>query len=124
MTAWFPGETADQPRGFHPGALPAHESAFAMTVHKAQGSEFDEVWLQLPRRDNRVLSRELIYTGMTRARHALHVLGSAEVMEAALARHASRLSGLAMRLQGENTDTAAVPPGQHAEPPPSQGALF
>ncbi|MBD3827625.1 exodeoxyribonuclease V subunit alpha [Stenotrophomonas sp.] len=124
VTAWFPGETADQPRGFHPGALPAHESAFAMTVHKAQGSEFDEVWLQLPRRDNRVLSRELIYTGMTRARHALHVLGSAEVMEAALARHASRLSGLAMRLQGENTDTAAVPPGQHAEPPPSQGALF
>jgi exodeoxyribonuclease V alpha subunit len=36
-------------RAFHPAALPAHESAFAMTVHKAQGSEFDEVWLQLPR---------------------------------------------------------------------------
>ncbi|WP_411849295.1 exodeoxyribonuclease V subunit alpha [Stenotrophomonas sp. LGBM10] len=107
VMAWFPGDAADQPRAFHPGALPAHESAFAMTVHKAQGSEFDEVWLQLPRRDNRVLSRELVYTGMTRARHALHVLGSVEVIQAALARHASRLSGLAMRLQAVPSDAAA-----------------
>jgi exodeoxyribonuclease V alpha subunit len=120
VTAWFPGETPDQPRGFHPGALPAHESAFAMTVHKAQGSEFDEVWLQLPRRDNRVLSRELIYTGMTRARQALHVLGSAEVLEAALARHASRLSGLAARLQGGQGDAVA----DAVVTAPAQGQLF
>ena len=119
-TAWFPGETPDQPRGFHPGALPAHESAFAMTVHKAQGSEFDEVWLQLPRRDNRVLSRELIYTGMTRARQALHVLGSAQVLEAALARHASRLSGLATRLQGGAGETRA----DAVVTAPAQGQLF
>ncbi|WP_367347374.1 exodeoxyribonuclease V subunit alpha [Stenotrophomonas bentonitica] len=98
VLAWFPGDSPEHPRAFHPAALPAHESAFAMTVHKAQGSEFDEVWLQLPRRDNRVLSRELVYTGMTRARRALHVLGSAEVVQEALARHASRLSGLAVRL--------------------------
>jgi len=120
VTAWFPGETPDQPRGFHPGALPAHESAFAMTVHKAQGSEFDEVWLQLPRRDNRVLSRELIYTGMTRARQSLHVLGSAEVLEAALARHASRLSGLAARLQGGQGDAVA----DTVVTAPAQGQLF
>ena len=120
VTAWFPGETPDQPRGFHPGALPAHESAFAMTVHKAQGSEFDEVWLQLPRRDNRVLSRELIYTGMTRARQSLHVLGSAEVLEAALARHASRLSGLAARLQGGQGDAVA----DAVVTAPTQGQLF
>lgn len=120
VTAWFPGETPDQPRGFHPGALPAHESAFAMTVHKAQGSEFDEVWLQLPRRDNRVLSRELIYTGMTRARQSLHVLGSAEVLEAALARHASRLSGLAARLQGGQGDAVA----DAVVTAPAQGQLF
>jgi exodeoxyribonuclease V alpha subunit len=73
-------------------------SAFAMTVHKAQGSEFDEVWLQLPRSDSRVLSRELLYTGLTRARSALHVAGSAEVITAALARHARRVSGLGWRL--------------------------
>ncbi len=120
VTAWFPGETPDQPRGFHPGALPAHESAFAMTVHKAQGSEFDEVWLQLPRRDNRVLSRELIYTGMTRARQSLHVLGSAEVLEAGLARHASRLSGLAARLQGGVEETLA----DTVVTAPAQGQLF
>ena len=97
-TAWFPGDDPENPRPFHPAALPAHESAFAMTVHKAQGSEFDEVWLQLPPRDNRVLSRELLYTGITRARHALHLAGNAEVIEAALSRHASRLSGLDRRL--------------------------
>ena len=94
--AWFPG--SDGVRAFHPAALPAHESAFAMTVHKAQGSEFDEVWLQLPRSDSRVLSRELLYTGLTRARSALHVAGSAEVIAAALSRHARRVSGLAWRL--------------------------
>lgn len=96
--AWFPGDVPTQPRAFHPAALPAHESAFAMTVHKAQGSEFDEVWLQLPRHDTRVLSRELVYTGLTRARQRLHVAGSAEVLGLALQRHASRLSGLAWRL--------------------------
>lgn len=108
---WFPGEAAQQPRAFHPAALPAHESAFAMTVHKAQGSEFDEVWLQLPRHDSRVLSRELIYTGLTRARRRLHVAGSAEVLEKALQRHAKRLSGLAWRLGA-------------AASPPAQGDLF
>ena len=96
--AWFPGEGSIGTRAFHPAALPAHESAFAMTVHKAQGSEFDEVWLQLPRADSRVLSRELVYTGLTRARSALHVAASAEVIAAALGRHAGRVSGLGWRL--------------------------
>ena len=82
----------------HPGQLPAHDSAFATTVHKAQGSEFEEVWLLLPARDSRVLARELVYTGITRARRELHVAGSAEVIEAALGRHASRWSGLGWRL--------------------------
>lgn len=96
--AWFPGDGIERVRAFHPAALPAHESAFAMTVHKAQGSEFDEVWLQLPRADSRVLSRELLYTGLTRARSVLHVAGSADVITAALARHAGRVSGLGWRL--------------------------
>ena len=97
--AWFPGEGSEGVRAFHPAALPAFESAFAMTVHKAQGSEFDEVWLQLPRTDSRVLSRELLYTGLTRARSTLHVAGSAEVIAAALGRHAGRVSGLGWRLR-------------------------
>jgi len=94
--AWF--ANGSDVRAFHPGTLPAHEGAFAMTVHKAQGSEFDAVWLLLPQRDNRVLSRELVYTGITRARRELHVAGSAEVIEAALARHVGRWSGLGWRL--------------------------
>ena len=98
--AWFPGGS-EGVRAFHPAALPAHESAFAMTVHKAQGSEFDQVWLQLPARDNRVLSRELVYTGITRARRELHLASSAAVLEAALSRHASRVSGLAWRLRAD-----------------------
>jgi exodeoxyribonuclease V alpha subunit len=96
--AWFPGEGRDTVRAFHPAALPAHASAFAMTVHKAQGSEFDEVWLQLPRTDSRVLSRELVYTGLTRARSVLHVAGGADLIVAALGRHAARVSGLGWRL--------------------------
>ena len=119
--AWFPGEEVTRPRAFHPAALPAHESAFAMTVHKAQGSEFEEVWLQLPRHDSRVLSRELVYTGLTRARSRLHLAGGAEILQQALQRHASRISGLAWRL-----GTEACPGAAEAPPPtaPAQGRLF
>jgi len=94
--AWFAG--AGEVRGFHPAALPAHGGAFAMTVHKAQGSEYDTVWLQLPRQDARPLSRELVYTALTRARVALHVAGGEGVLRSALARHVQRVSGLAARL--------------------------
>ena len=98
LMAWFPGEDPAHPRAFHPAALPAHDSAFAMTVHKAQGSEFEAVWLLLPERPNRVLSRELVYTGITRARSELHVAGSEAVIREALSRHAGRWSGLGWRL--------------------------
>ena len=97
VTAWFAGG-GDGMRGFHPSALPAHDSAFAMTVHKAQGSEFDDVWLLLPRHDARSLSRELVYTAMTRARRALHVCASEDAVRAALQRHVTRVSGLQRRL--------------------------
>ncbi|MCL1500582.1 AAA family ATPase [Xanthomonas nasturtii] len=124
LVAWFEGDGDGQVRGFHPAALPAHESAFAMTVHKAQGSEFDDVWLQLPTRDARVLSRELLYTGITRARRALHLSGSEAVIRAALTRHAARISGLAWRLGAQQQ---AAPATQATEPStalPVQGSLF
>lgn len=95
---WFAGGS-EGVRGYYPAALPAHTGAFAMTVHKAQGSEFDRVWLQLPRADARSLSRELLYTGMTRARRELHLCASEAVLRAALSRHAMRVSGLAERLR-------------------------
>jgi exodeoxyribonuclease V alpha subunit len=95
--AWFAGG-AEGLRHFHPSALPAHAGAFAMTVHKAQGSEFDHVWLLLPQHDVRTLSRELLYTAITRARHELHLCASEAVLRAALSRHAGRVSGLHRRL--------------------------
>jgi len=76
----------------------AHAGAFAMTVHKAQGSEFDTVWSQLPKQPARTLSRELVYTAITRARDTLHVCASESVLRAALSVRAQRVSGLARRL--------------------------
>jgi len=96
--AWFAGGS-EGVRGFHPAALPAHSGAFAMTVHKSQGSEFDTVWLQLPAVDTRVVSRELLYTAITRARSALHLCASDAVLRAGLSRHAERVSGLSWRLR-------------------------
>lgn len=124
LVAWFQGDGDGQVRGFHPAALPAHESAFAMTVHKAQGSEFDTVWLQLPTRDARVLSRELLYTGITRARRALHLAGSEAVIRSALARHAARISGLAWRLGAQQQAVPAKPATEPATALPVQGSLF
>lgn len=96
--AWFAGGS-EGVRGFHPAALPAHTGAFAMTVHKSQGSEFDTVWLQLPGVDTRVVSRELLYTAVTRARSALHFCASDAVLRVGLSRHAARVSGLSWRLR-------------------------
>ena len=79
-------------------ALPAHESAFAMTVHKAQGSEFGEVAFVLPERGARVISRELIYTGLTRCRRAVTLWATEGVLREGIARRAQRWSGLAERL--------------------------
>ena len=98
MLAWFPGQGAGEVRAFHPASLPAHESAFAMTVHKSQGSEFDAVWLLLPRHANRVLSRELLYTALTRARRELHLCANEAILRETLGRGVQRVSGLARRL--------------------------
>ena len=79
--------------------LPAHETAFAMTVHKAQGSEFDQLLVLLPERRSRVLTRELLYTAVTRARHRLHLAGGAAVLAAAIDTRTRRDSGLLARLR-------------------------
>jgi exodeoxyribonuclease V alpha subunit len=74
--------------------LPPHETVYAMTVHKAQGSEFDEVLLVLPEGDSRALTRELLYTGITRARRRITLLGSPARVREAAARPVLRTSGL------------------------------
>jgi exodeoxyribonuclease V alpha subunit len=72
--------------------------AFAMTVHKAQGSEFDDVALVLPDVDVPLLTRELVYTAMTRARRSVLVVGSAHLLARAVQRTASRYTGVAEKL--------------------------
>jgi exodeoxyribonuclease V alpha subunit len=74
--------------------------AFATTVHKAQGSEFDAVALVLPEADARVCTRELLYTGIIRARHSALLWGSAERLRDAIGRRTWRGSGLVQRLLG------------------------
>jgi exodeoxyribonuclease V alpha subunit len=75
--------------------LPAFEAAFAMTVHKSQGSEFDDVLLVLPRDpDHRLLTREIVYTGMTRAKHRFILHGTQAALETAVSRRIERQSGL------------------------------
>jgi exodeoxyribonuclease V alpha subunit len=72
--------------------------AFAMTVHKAQGSEFDHVAFVLPDGDMPVLTRELLYTAITRARRSVVLVGTPELLARAVSRRIERYSGIAERL--------------------------
>ncbi len=81
-----------------PARLPDHDTAYAITIHKAQGSEFNQVLLLLPEEESRVLSRELVYTGITRARSKLTLCAEHKIMAAAIGRRTSRHSGLAEKL--------------------------
>lgn len=85
-------------RSFSPGQLPPHESAFATTVHKAQGSGFDEVFFALPQAESPLLSRELFYTALTRAKLKITIAGPCESVVNALKRRCSRNSCLAERI--------------------------
>lgn len=85
-------------RAISPAALPPHDTAFALTVHKSQGSEFDHAALVLPNAFGRVLSRELVYTAITRARSRVDVIGSAAVFAQAVRTPTRRDSGLAARI--------------------------
>ena len=96
--AWFADATTGV-RAVLPLRLPEHETAFAMTVHKSQGSEFAEVLLLLPDRASPVLSRELIYTGLTRASERAEVWFAEPVLRDALALRATRKSGLQDQLK-------------------------
>jgi exodeoxyribonuclease V alpha subunit len=91
--AYFPSEEGTM-RKFPPLRLPEHETVYAMTVHKSQGSEFHNVLLLLPDAEAPVLTRELIYTGITRARGKVTVWGKEEVFRAAVSRRIERTSRL------------------------------
>jgi len=98
-----------QVRWLQPSRLPLHETVFAMTVHKSQGSEFDHCAFVLPDYDTQVLSKELIYTGITRAKTQLTCLSQPSVLQAALSRQVQRASGLRDRLWMEPSDAQGDP---------------
>jgi len=93
LRACFPGPEGTL-RTVHPLRLPEHETAFAVTVHKSQGSEFDRVLLVFPDRPSPVLTRELLYTAVTRARSAVEIWAPEPVLRAAVSRRTRRSSGL------------------------------
>jgi exodeoxyribonuclease V alpha subunit len=93
MRAFFRGAAGDV-RKISAARLPRHETAFALTVHKSQGSEFDRVLLVLPDRDSPILTRELVYTAITRAKSSLEIWSNDAVFAAAAARRTERSSGL------------------------------
>ena len=97
LRAFFPSGSSGMRRVL-PLRLPEHESAFAMTVHKSQGSEFDRVLLILPDRDAPLLTRELVYTAVTRAKRSVELLGSEQLFMTAVQRQIVRRSGLRERL--------------------------
>jgi exodeoxyribonuclease V alpha subunit len=98
LQVYFPAESGEF-RAIPPVRLPDHETAFAMTVHKSQGSEFDEILLVLPAEKNRILTRELLYTAVTRARERLSIVANAGVVSSAVETPTKRVSGLLARMR-------------------------
>jgi exodeoxyribonuclease V alpha subunit len=93
LHVYFP-EASGGVKRFLPHRLPEHETVYAMTVHKSQGSEFNYVVLILPDKDYPLMTRELIYTGVTRARKKVSIWGTESILATAIARKIERTSGL------------------------------
>jgi exodeoxyribonuclease V alpha subunit len=79
--------------------LPEHDTAFAMTVHKSQGSEFQRVAIVLPNSETKVVTRELLYTAITRARSDVLLVGRESILVGGVSKQTSRRSGLLHRLR-------------------------
>ncbi len=97
ITVWFPRGSSEA-RPIAPARLPPYEIAWAITIHKSQGSEYDHVVLVLPQDASPLLTRELLYTGVTRARRKVEIIGTAETIRKAVAQRTARTSGLTHRI--------------------------
>ncbi|MDY6903103.1 MAG: exodeoxyribonuclease V subunit alpha [Thermodesulfobacteriota bacterium] len=92
LQVYFQG--VDGLRGFYPHRLPDHETAFAMTIHKSQGSEFDTAFVVMPDSVAPVLSRPLLYTAITRAKSLVEIVGETDILKTTMDRKVLRTSGL------------------------------
>ncbi len=114
MRAWFQLQ-ADTCRHLPLNTLPEHDTAFAITVHKSQGSEFDRIFLVLPDEDSPLLTRELLYTAVTRAREGVEIWGTKDALKKAVSQRVKRSTGLRAKLfqdrqQPSHEDQAITPP--------------
>ncbi|SHM61789.1 DNA helicase/exodeoxyribonuclease V, alpha subunit [Chitinophaga jiangningensis] len=100
LMAWFE-DTDGQLISVFPGYLTLAETAFAMTIHKSQGSEFGKVLVVLPTTEVPLLTRELVYTAVSRARNKVYVQGSAETLLTAAQKFVNRGSGVNTRIATE-----------------------
>ncbi|MEA1966761.1 MAG: exodeoxyribonuclease V subunit alpha [Thermodesulfobacteriota bacterium] len=102
IRAFFPDDKKGF-RTFSPARLPVHETLFAMTIHKSQGSEYDSILMILPDKESPILTRELIYTGITRAKTSAVIWMNQDVFKKGVKMRVKRASGLADRLHGDET---------------------
>ncbi|WP_280247750.1 exodeoxyribonuclease V subunit alpha [Nocardia abscessus] len=93
-------QRGSEPYLVHPTQFPAVTTVFAMTIHRSQGSQYDTVSVVLPEPESTLLTRELLYTAITRARRHVRIIGTDESIRAGIARRVLRASGLSRR-EGE-----------------------
>ncbi|MEV6320193.1 exodeoxyribonuclease V subunit alpha [Nocardia sp. NPDC051787] len=90
-------QRGSEPYLVHPTQFPAVVTVFAMTIHRSQGSQYDTVSIVLPEPESTLLTRELLYTAITRARRHVRIIGTDESIRAGIARRVLRASGLSRR---------------------------
>lgn len=95
---YFPGKSEGTTRSFLPSRLPDHQTVYAMTIHKSQGSEFSHVAIVLPPEKNPVLSRELLYTAITRTKGIVDIYGTENIFKKMINKKTVINSGLQAKL--------------------------
>ncbi|NPA95269.1 MAG: exodeoxyribonuclease V subunit alpha [Thermodesulfobacteria bacterium] len=100
MMVWFQERDGDGPRSFSPGRLPHIDTAWALTIHRSQGSEFSKVLVTLPPASSPLSGRELLYTAVTRAKKQVILFGNKQDLDSCITNKKPRLSGLGRLLWG------------------------
>lgn len=121
LKVFFQGDTSL--RAFVPGRLPQHETFYAMTVHKSQGSEYNTVVLVLPDNDSPLLTREMLYTGLTRARERIIVVANTKQIETAVQTRSRRQSGILDTLWPDRQPVTAARSKRMFDKKPQQAEL-
>jgi len=99
LWAYFPTDEPEQFQPFSLYTLPSFDAVYAMTIHKTQGSEYQHVDIILPSHSAQYLTRELLYTGVTRAKSSLNIFADEQTLKAAISQKVERVSGIESRIK-------------------------